>query len=145
MLPTRRLVVGLLLYLAVVKNVGRGDEPRTDRHGDPLPEGAVARLGSTRLLHDDWIRNLAFFPDGKSLMAATNEPFVRIWDAASGRQLRRIGETDSSLMCAALSPDGRTMGPEDRRSRHQLGAYRPDFHVTPYLGGVLPAPPSLSS
>jgi WD40 repeat protein len=103
------LVVGFLLYLAVVNNVGRGDEPRTDQYGDPLPKGAVARLGSPRLLHDDWIRNLAFFPDGKSLMAATNEPFVRIWDATSGRELRRVGKTDSSLMCAALSPDGRTI------------------------------------
>src|SRR5258708_9628702 len=116
MLPTRGLVVGFLFYLAAVSNVGRGDEPRIDRHGDPLPEGAVARLGSPRLLHDDAIRNLAYFPDGKSLMAATHEPFVRIWDAASGRELRRIGETDSALMCAALSPDGRTIAAGENRN-----------------------------
>jgi hypothetical protein len=49
---------------AAPKKVGWGAEPRSDLHDDPLPEVAIARLGSSQFLHEDWIRNLAIFPVG---------------------------------------------------------------------------------
>src|SRR5438552_16335800 len=39
-------------------------EPRSDHAGDPLPDGAIGRLGSTRLRHGAFIRAAAFLPDG---------------------------------------------------------------------------------
>jgi WD40 repeat protein len=125
MLFPRRVIIGFLACLALTHNAAWGDEPRLDLHGDPLPEGAVARLGSSRLRHDDWIRNLVFLPNGKSLMAATNEPFVRIWDVASGREVRQIGKTDSSLMSAALSPDGRTIAAGENGNTEALTKFLP--------------------
>src|SRR5947207_3315052 len=38
-------------------------QPRLDLNGDPLPEGAVARLGSTRLKPGQRIDVVAFLPD----------------------------------------------------------------------------------
>jgi RNA polymerase sigma factor (sigma-70 family) len=58
-----------------------------DRLGDPLPQGAIARLGTERfrLSHGP----LYFSADGKTLTAAGGT-FVRDWDIETGRERRRF-------------------------------------------------------
>src|SRR2546430_1149202 len=40
-----------------------------DRYGDPLPPGAVARLGTWRFRGNSWIKQAAVVPGGKQLLA----------------------------------------------------------------------------
>jgi RNA polymerase sigma factor (sigma-70 family) len=64
---------------------------RTDRFGDLLPPGAVARLGTTRLRQSEPVTALAFSPDRKILASGgRDEGIVHLWDAASGKELRRF-------------------------------------------------------
>jgi RNA polymerase sigma factor (sigma-70 family) len=66
--------------------------PEADALEDALPQGAAARLGSSRLR----VGNSAFAltPDGKVLVAVSPEGVVRRFDAQTGRLLERRQITD---------------------------------------------------
>ncbi|MFL5339513.1 MAG: sigma-70 family RNA polymerase sigma factor, partial [Gemmataceae bacterium] len=79
-----------------------------DRDDDPLPEGAVARLGTQRFRHDFNIFGTAVSADGR-LIATTSGAGVWLWDAATGRRLHILPCRDQILGGVAISPDGRTV------------------------------------
>ncbi len=87
-----------------------------DRQGDPLPEGALARLGTTRLRHPDGLRGVAFSTDGKVLVSSDRGGTVRLWEVPSGKLLHELAPPQT-LSCVAFapSPDARWLagcGPE---------------------------------
>lgn len=63
-------------------------QPRTDFYGDPLPPGALARLGTIRLRHI--AASVAFSRDGKTLISAGEDGMLRFWEPATGKELRRV-------------------------------------------------------
>src|SRR5262249_60329726 len=65
--------------------------------GDPLPPGAVARLGSTRWRHSGTVTFVHFLPDSKTLLSAGRDGTVRLWEVATGKQVR----------CIRIAEDGR--------------------------------------
>jgi WD40 repeat protein len=99
----------LFFALLLTASIPAGDDPRTDRHGDPLPEGAVARLGSIRLRHESQVCCVAFSPDGKLLASGGLDRVIRFWDPATGKELRRLEGHTESVKGIAFSPDGRTL------------------------------------
>jgi RNA polymerase sigma factor (sigma-70 family) len=58
--------------------------PRVDRYGDPLPEGAVARIGTNRLVQFGNV--VAFSPDGRLIaVGGENDTVVRVWETKDGK------------------------------------------------------------
>jgi WD40 repeat protein len=80
---------------------------RLDCFGDPLPPGAMLRLGTVRLRQGDSAEGVAFSPDGKFLASCGWDAAIHFWDSATGRMLRQMqtDEADGTL-AVAFSPDG---------------------------------------
>jgi WD40 repeat protein len=89
------------------------NKPRTDRYGDPLPEGAIARIGTVRWRHAQ-MQLIGYRPDGKTLISLSMDS-IRLWDAATGRKLKEMPLRVESMECATLSRDGTILAWADTR------------------------------
>jgi RNA polymerase sigma factor (sigma-70 family) len=91
------------------------DSSRVDRYGDPLPPRVRLRLGTTKRRHQTEVVGADFMPDGKAVVSAQADGFVRFWDPVSGRSEKTIdlmGDTrtpDRAIRNVAVSADGRFM------------------------------------
>jgi WD40 repeat protein len=84
-------------------------QARVDRYGDPLPEGALVRLGTVRLRHSDPGTSFVFSRDSKTLISAGWGDTIRVWDRATGKEVRQFRGHRGGVFCVALSPDGKTV------------------------------------
>jgi WD40 repeat protein len=103
-----------------------GQAPATelkDQYGDPLPAGALARLGTVRWRHGGVTGFVAFLPDGKSVISAADDNLIRVWEYPSGKEIRHLGPGlridpnngfgravyyGQSGLPVAVTPDGKT-------------------------------------
>jgi WD40 repeat protein len=85
-MPHRKLLTITALLSAVVTA-----RALDDAHGDPLPAGAHARLGTIRWRHGGLAGFVAFSPDGKRVLSAADDRLFRLWDYPSGKEIRRFG------------------------------------------------------
>jgi hypothetical protein len=83
---------------------------RTDRYGDPLPEGAIARLGTLRHRYPmSNLRHPQLLPDGKTFLSSTKTEVC--WtDAATGKRVKSWRLPDQWHV-AGFSPDWYSIPP----------------------------------
>jgi RNA polymerase sigma factor (sigma-70 family) len=139
LLTKAKVVTALFLALALAAGAGTltlwaggGGEPKSDPaagrepertpaadlQGDPLPAGAVGRLGTLRFRHSWDMGAFALSPDGKRLASAGDAVAV-VWDTADGRELCRFEGLRRAINAVAFSPDGKWVasGGEDNLIR----------------------------
>ncbi len=84
---------------------------RADGHGDPLPPGALVRLGELRWRPGARISRVAFSPDGTRLASWGNFLYhhdrLSLWDTATGKELRTELLAENWLAEFAWCADGR--------------------------------------
>jgi WD40 repeat protein len=111
------LIVGLVLPLAYTGKSQPSDgkekpsekPPALDRYGDPLPQGAVARLGTLRWRHGSFVSAVTFAPDGKTLASIGGDNVIRLSETATGKELRRFALWPAVAHRLAFSPDGTSL------------------------------------
>jgi RNA polymerase sigma factor (sigma-70 family) len=90
--------------------------PRTDAHGDPLPEGALARLGTTRLRHEGHVQSLFFLPGAQAVGAFANDG-LWMWQSPEGKLIHtpqdglvmKPSTYASHVATTAVSVDGKLL------------------------------------
>lgn len=130
-----RLIIAIFLASAGLAHSQPPLRPRTDRYGDVLPEGAIARLGTLRLTHLGGIEAVAISPDGtvaasgvrhgkdkylgertiheaKGFMlkegVRVTEATIRLWNVKTGELLRQLSTPDAPVSHIRFTQDGKT-------------------------------------
>ncbi|MFL5339374.1 MAG: WD40 repeat domain-containing protein [Gemmataceae bacterium] len=100
------VAVSVLLLAAAT---AAAESPAVDRLGDPLPDHALARIGSTRLRHGGFIEAVAMSPDGRLIASRGHDKVVRVWEVATGRQVREFPAPQWGAYALTFSPDGKRL------------------------------------
>jgi WD40 repeat protein len=93
------------LWLCVAAGAGTAAGAR-DCFGDPLQDGALARLGTVRFRHGGQVTALALSPDGKTLASGNNSGTIRLWDPASSKEIGQLA-AKNGVISLAFSPDAK--------------------------------------
>ncbi len=112
----------VLTSKGLVGFVGTRDLVRDDVRSE-TPEAARADAQALRIVpqsgHPGMVYNVAFSPDGRFLATVSDDLTARIWDVASGLELRVLRGHWSTVSSVTFSPDGRYLatGSYDGTSR----------------------------
>jgi WD40 repeat protein len=111
----RGFILLILTALASSGVHGEGPPLRTDFYGDPLPRGAIARMGTNRFA--DVIEGDAVLlsPDGTTIVLRPiwNDPLMHVCDATTGRVLYKLVDSETTkgreVKVFGFSPDNRLL------------------------------------
>jgi WD40 repeat protein len=113
---TSRAAPALLacLFLGQVLNAQTPVKPRLDALGDPLPDGAIARLGTLRFKHmpsqDPTVDVVRYAPDGTKIVSLVyGQASIRLWEADNGKEIKGKWTTRNGFTAVAFSPDSKML------------------------------------
>jgi WD40 repeat protein len=80
--------------------------------GDPMkvPPEVVAILDASNQTEGKGIYSVTFSPDGKTLVSGGAKGELKLWDTATGKEVRSFtGHAQSIIWTTVFSPDGKTL------------------------------------
>lgn len=110
-------------------------KPKPPEKKDPpkVPEKKVLPKDKTAPVltlkgHTDWIYSVQFSPDGKSLITASRDKTVKVWDLSAKKESATLKDNPTNVKTAVFSPDGKwavsTTGAWDKKEKKWEGEIR---------------------
>ncbi len=97
---------------AAVDEVPKDEAPKVvkrDRLGDPLPDGAVMRLGTLRYRSSHDLPALAFAPRGKLMANGSKDNKIEVWNTATGSRILALEIQTGMANAVAFDPKGQVL------------------------------------
>jgi WD40 repeat protein len=117
------ITLACMLSLAALGGAAQPVGPRLDRHGDPLPKGALQRLGTLRYRQPTPIVAFVFAPDGKTYATTsyvTADFAVYLWQTSTGRLLLRCEVAHGRRHASAFAGDDKNAAPVRKKGIEPL-------------------------
>ena len=100
-------IIGSVAISPDGKSIATGSNPDGRVAGEVrLTHVSTGRLRLPAMLHTNYVRALAFRPDGKVLAAGDYSGLVRFWDTATGREIGQPLPQGEIVLSLAYSADG---------------------------------------
>lgn len=100
----------MLALEALPKNISSPERPVVQEAWDAL-NYSVNSLGLCRAVVScpDYIKDISYSPDGKTIAIRTYEKYLRICNAENGEELAKLALDKGEFTAAKISPDGKTI------------------------------------
>jgi WD40 repeat protein len=102
----RWLVTGSINGTACLWDVESGRPVRIFRGHTAWNDSGKSLLGTWKISAPGWVTCVAISPDGKMLATGSFDKTARLWDLATGKEIRVFPHSDG-VQCLALSQDGK--------------------------------------
>src|SRR5437773_5576799 len=100
----------ILIGLVALGVCGLGGQPSIQPEKPPtLPAGAIRQLGEVRFPNVGHVLGVDFSPDGKVVAAGSWDDTVRLWDVATGKELRQLSGHKGYVKGVIFSQGGKVL------------------------------------
>jgi serine/threonine protein kinase len=100
-------------------------KPTPQLSNSPQPSLTPASISEVTLAntlqgHSNEVNSLAISPDGKTLASGSFDNTIKLWNLATGEQIRTLTGHSKSLESVVISPDGKTLASSSRDNTIKL-------------------------
>jgi WD40 repeat protein len=127
--PLRHLTLTLLMLMMVglpgLINTAQADTVGPIKSMPPHPVG-----------HNSWVNSVAFSPDGRYALSGSLDATMKLWNVATGEEIRTFTGHTWSVSSVAFSPDGRyaLSGSEDKDNTLKLWEVATGAEIRTFTG-----------